>query len=136
MATKRILRLTNQEATVKVNGAVGTVTVDLQTDLKLASENLVGTQVVNIVGYMVTGDPNCTVKIIRGGETLYSSLTDNSPTFDFLEFGGTADTSNNTADITITTAGTGEAQLLLKLRKQSGYETRFRPEQTGRDELV
>ena len=39
------------------------------------------------------------------------------------------DTVNNTSDIVITI--TGKAQIYLELRKVSGYQTTYTPEQTG-----
>ena len=129
MAKKSILRLTGMEATVKFYGAAGSTTIALATDLKLPTETIT-TPVVNIVGFQVTGRPGAYVSIIRNGESIYDCVTDNSPEVDLLALGGVSDGTNNTSDITITSTG-GEAQLILKLRKVSGYKTTITPEQTG-----
>lgn len=119
MATKRVLRLTNVDAVVKVYGAAGSVTIDPAVDLKLGSETI-GTPNVSITGLIATGVAGGQVTVARGGATLYQLVTDNSPTIDLLEFGNTTDDTNSTSTITITTTG-AESQLLIKLRKMSGY---------------
>lgn len=117
--TKRVLRLTNTDAVVKVYGAAGSTTITLGTDLKLAGETL-GTPAVSITGLIVTGVAGGQVTVTRNSQVLYQLVTDNSPTIDLLEFGNTSDDTNSTHDIVVTTTG-AESQLLLKVRKTAGY---------------
>lgn len=126
MAAKRILKLTHQEAVVKFDGAIGTVTIDLATDLKLATETISGTPTVNIIGFQVTGAPTGVITISRNSVDLFTVLTDNSPCVDLLEFGGTSESTNNTSNIVITSS-VAIGQVILKLRKVSGYVPNFQP---------
>lgn len=121
MATTRILKLTNTEAIVKVYGAVGSATVDLDVDLKLANETIVGTPEVNIVALHATGGYTGLVTVTRNSDQLYAMSTEASSPVELLEIGGASDSTNNTSDIVIATSG-AESQLLLKLRKISGYQ--------------
>lgn len=135
MATKRVLRLTNTEAVIKVDGAVGSVTIDLQTDLKLATEELVGTQRVNIVVMQSSGKPNSILSVARNGVNLWDLQANAAQGLNLLEIGGASDATENDSDIVVTSAG-AEGQLILKLRKVSGYKTLIRTEQTGNQEPV
>lgn len=130
MPTKRILRLTNQEALVKVDGTVGSVTIDLQTDLKLATEELVGTQRVNIVVMQSSGKTNSLLSVSRNGVNLWDLQANAAQAINLLEIGGASDQTENDKDIVVTSSG-AEGQLLLKLRKVDGYKTLIRTEQTG-----
>lgn len=135
MATKRILRLTNTEALVKVDGTVGSVTIDLQTDLKLATEELSGTQRVNIVVMQSSGKPNSVLSLSRNGVNLWDLQANAAQGLNLLEIGGATDATENDSDIVVTSSG-AEGQLILKLRKVSGYKTLIRTEQSGIQEPV
>jgi hypothetical protein len=135
MATKRILKLTNTEAIIKVDGTVGTVTIDLDVDLRLATEEIVGTPNVSILQMQVSGKPNGVASIVRNGVNLWDLQANTAEMVDLLAFGGVADNTNATHDVAVTTA-TAECQLLIKLRKNSGFRTLIRPEQTGLDTPV
>lgn len=130
MATKRILKLTNTEAIVKVDGAVGTVTIDLDVDLKLATEEISGTPTVNISVLKASGKPTSVLSVARNSVNLWDLQADAAENINLLEIGGVTDATNNTSDIAVT-VGTAEGQLILKLRKVSGYKTLIRTEQTG-----
>lgn len=130
MATKRILRLTNTEALVKVDGAVGSVTIDLDTDLKLATEEIVGTPRVNIVLMQVAGKTNSVLSVARGGINLWDLQAGSALCVNLLDIGGASDSTENDEDIVVTSSG-AEGQLVLKLRKISGFKTLIRTEQTG-----
>lgn len=130
MATKRVLRLTNTEAVIKVDGTVGSVTIDLQTDLKLATEELVGTQRVNIVVMQSSGKPNSVISVARNGVNLWDLQANAAQGLNLLEIGGASDATENSSNIVVTSTG-AEGQLILKLRKVEGYKTLIRTEQTG-----
>jgi hypothetical protein len=135
MPTKRILRLTNTEALVKVDGTVGSVTIDLQTDLKLATEELVGNQQVNIVLMQVAGKTNSVLSVARNGVNLWDLQAGSALCVNLLDIGGASDSTENTSDIVVTSSG-AEGQLILKLRKVSGYKTLIRTEQNGSQDPV
>ena len=132
MATARILKLTNQEAVIKIDGSVGPVTINLATDLLLPTEVISGTPSVSILQMHVAGRPGGLASISRGGVNLWDLQTSTAEKIDMLSFGGTADNTNATENIVVTTSG-AETQLLLKLRKNTGYLSRIRPEETGLD---
>jgi hypothetical protein len=135
MATKRILKLTNTEAIIKVDGTVGTVTIDLDVDLRLATEEISGTPSVSIVQMQVAGKAGGLASVARNSVNLWDLQANTAEMVDLLGFGGVTDNTNSTHDIVVTTA-TAETQLLIKLRKNSGFRTLIRPEQTGLDTPV
>lgn len=135
MATKRVLRLTQTEAVVKVDGAVGSVTIDLDVDLLLPNEEIVGTPEVNIVAMQVSGKPDSVLSVARNSENLWDLQGVSGECVNLLEIGGVVDTTNNTSDIVVTSSG-AEGQLLLKLRKFKGYRPTIRPAETGNEDPV
>lgn len=131
MATnKRILRLTNQEAVVKIDGDVGSATIDLDVDLKLPTEEIVGTPKVNIMIMQVSGKSGSVLSVARNSVNLWDLQAGSAECIDLLNLGGAADNTENASDIVVTSTG-AEGQLLLKLRKVEGYKTLIRTEQTG-----
>lgn len=131
MANKRILKLTNTEAIIKIDGAVGASTIDLDVDLLLDSEALDGvTQEVNIVSILATGAAGGAISFVRDGLILYSLTTDTISDINLQDFGGVSDFTNNTNDLVITTSG-AECQCIIKLRKVSGYKTKLQGTQFG-----
>lgn len=130
MATnKRILRLTNQEAVVKFDGDTGSVTLDLDVDLKLPTETAV-TPKVNILSMQVAGKPSSVASVSRNGVNLWDLQSGSAECIDLLAIGGASDTTENASDIVVTFTG-AEGQLIMKLRKDSGYKTMLEPEQFG-----
>jgi len=125
---KRIISLRNNEALIKIEGAAGANTIDLDVDLLGAWEVLDGaTQTVNIVGITWTTTTG-TATIVRNGVTIATcagptgSLTPNA--------GFHMDNGGNTNDIVITTAA-AEVQIWIKVHKVGGYKTKIQPEQYG-----
>lgn len=130
MATKRILRLTNTEALIKVDGAVGSVTIDLDTDLLLPHEEIVGVPKVSIVMMQVSGKTGSVLSVERAGENLYDLQAGSAECIDLLAIGSATDNTNSEADIVVTSS-VAEGQLILKLRKTSGYVTKIQPDTYG-----
>jgi len=131
MATnKRILKLTNTDAIVKIDGDVGSVTIDLDVDLKLATEEISGTPAVNIAVMQVSGKAGSVLSVARNSVNLWDLQASSAECVDMLSIGGVTDNTFNTSDIVVTSSG-AEGQLILKLRKVGGYSTLIRPEQTG-----
>lgn len=129
MPTLRILKLSSTEAIVKVDGAVGAQVINIATDLKLAAETAASPK-VNILAMIVTGAPNGTAVISRNGVNLYHLQANVGQPMDLVEFSGISDNTLNTDNITVTTA-TAETQVILKLRKQSGYTSGAQPAEFG-----
>jgi hypothetical protein len=135
MATKRILRLTNQEAVVKVDGTLGPVTISLATDLKLPTEDISGSPSVYIVAMQVSGKAGCEFNITRGAESLWDLQANAGTNVNLHDMGGVTDGTLSTNDIVVTSSG-AVGQLILKLRKQGGYRTKIRSAETGSDTPV
>jgi hypothetical protein len=132
MATvKTVLKVTHQEAVVKVAGTAAAQTISLASDLLPTGQVLDGaTQTVNIVGATWTGAANGIITIARGATTIMTLQANNS---NQLDLGGQQmipDTTANTTDITVTISG-AQAECWLKLRKVGGYKTTIEPEQFG-----
>lgn len=113
--TKAVLKLTHQEAVVKV---WGTDTIVLA-DLVAAGDQLGVDPTANIVGVTWMGDPAAVIEIERGGTPI---LTLTCAGANYLDLSGQdlpPDTINNTDDLDVTITGAGQAY--IKLRKTSGY---------------
>lgn len=120
--TKTILKMTETETVIKVAGAVGTATIDLQTDLVDTNQAVSGaTQTVTIIGVRWNGDMANVISVTRNGTRVLTLPTD---TGDYIAFDGQEMPPENTeaaSDIVIGQTGTGQIELYLKLRKVSGY---------------
>lgn len=124
---KHILRVTNNYAGVKANAA-GTHTIDLDVDLKLATEAILGTPTVNIAGATFSGEAAASITVTRNGVDIFNISPSTASNIDFSQT-GMIDNIENTKDIVVTI--TGKAQIYLELRKVAGYKTMFQPEQYG-----
>ena len=129
MPTLRILKLSSTEAIVKVDGTVGAQVIALATDLKLPTETASSPK-VNILAMIVTGAANGAAVISRNGVNLYHLQANVGQPMDLVEFSGISDNTLNTDNITVTTSG-AETQVILKLRKQSGYTSSVQPAEFG-----
>jgi hypothetical protein len=119
--TKSILKLSESEVVVKVAGAGGNATIDLQTDLITATQALEGTQTVTITGVRWSGETTNTILIERNSVRVLTLPTEQA---DYIAFDGQElppENTQATQDITVSQVGTGYVELYLKLRKVSGY---------------
>ena len=120
--TKSILKMTETEVVVKVAGAAGSTTIDLQTDLVDANQTTSGaTQTVTITGVRWSGDAANVIAVDRNSTRVLTLPTEQA---DYIAFDGQELPPENTAatnDIVVTQTGTGQVELYLKLRKVSGY---------------
>jgi hypothetical protein len=123
-ATKTVTKLTTTDAIVRVvaTTAADNATIDLQTDLKMANETLGANQSVYITA--VLSSTNDSIKVQRNSVT----VADLYGTNQFLE-AEWALTDQSTHDIILTFAGPGT--IMMHLKKVSGYNTPFEPEQFG-----
>lgn len=119
---KTILRKTPQKVAVKVEGSNSTSTIALATDLLHATEVVVGTPAVNIIGIHWTGDANGTATIVRNNTRIatLTGATSGEILFIDSEF---VDNVENTSDIVITS--TNQMEVWLLLRKQDGYSSKL-----------
>lgn len=120
--TKSILKLSESEVVVKIAGAGGSATIDLQTDLLCATQALEATQTVTITGVRLSGELAQVVTIKRNNVTVLTLPTD---TADYIAFDGQEMPPENTqatSDIVVEQSfGSGSVELYIKLRKVSGY---------------
>jgi hypothetical protein len=119
--SQRLLKLTNQEAVVKVWGVdTTTETIDISTLLHTNQFLDGSTQVVNIVGVTWTGQNLTEITVERGTDTIMTLPSTGSATIDFGGQGLPPEDTGNTEDIVVTING-GIGEVWIKLRKVSGY---------------
>jgi len=130
MATNvRLLKLTNTEAIIKIDGDLGEATIDLDVTLLGDNEELDGsTQKVNIVSMLLPGLPGGIATVKRNNEELWHISVDSAVLIDMQTLGCVSDNINNTSDINVTLS-VAKCELIMKLRKVSGYKTKIQPEQ-------
>lgn len=121
---KTILKNTDQEAVVKVQGTAASATIALATDLLGSSQALDGaTQTVNITGLQWSGAPDGIITITRNSVVIATLQTTAAGA---LEMNGQMmipDTIENTQDIVITISG-AQSECWVKLRKAGGYKSK------------
>ena len=130
--TKTIIRMAETETVVKVSGAAGTTTIDLQTDLLDANQALAGdTQTVTITAVRWGGELSNTLAIDRNSVRILTLPTDASDTMLFDGQEMPPENVNATHDIVVTQTGSGNVEMYLKLRKVSGYAPKVETAQFG-----
>lgn len=121
---KTILKNTDQEAVVKVQGTAAAATITLATDLLASSQALDGaTQTVNITGFQWSGAPDGVITVTRNSVVIATLQTTAAGA---LEMNGQMmipDTIENTQDIVITISG-AQSECWIKLRKAGGYKSK------------
>ena len=124
--------MTETEVVVKVAGAAGSTTIDLQTDLLDPNQSLSGaTQTVTITGVRWGGELSSVITINRNGTRVLTLPCD---TADYIAFDGQEMPPENTGattDIDVVQVGTGNIEIYLKLRKVSGYAPKIETAQFG-----
>lgn len=129
--TKTVMKVTHQEAIVKVAGTSAAATIDLSADLVAPGQVLDGaTQAVNIVGVMWSGAAVGQIQLTRNSVVVKTMTTDTADYHDYSGQDMIPESTENTSDIVVTISG-AQAECWLKLRKVSGYRTTVEPEQFG-----
>lgn len=125
--TKTILKKTQTDVVIKLSGVSGdTFTVDLNGADVVADTEVAGaTQVVNITGISWTGESTATVVVGRDGTRIFTLPCSAPSQWDFDGQTMPSESTKNTSDIDIGFTGTGNAEVWLKLRKSSGYDTKI-----------
>lgn len=129
---KSFLKLTESDCVIKVAGTAGSATITLAADMLRSTEALTvgGTPKVVITTLTWTGDANGVISIVRNGVTVYTLL---SSACSQLDLGGqfcVADNTEATSDIVVTISG-GQAELLLRVAKVSGYSSKIETTEFG-----
>lgn len=117
--TKTVLKKVRQQAIVKLVGD-GTATIDLNADLKLADETFKGYANTNVnINSIVWSVPDTAPTLIQrnGSNVLILVGNDN---WSFTQMLGFSDSSNNTANISVTIPGSG-GTVILGLTKAEGF---------------
>jgi len=129
---KRMLKLTNTEAIIKIDGNVGNTTIDLDVDLRGPFENISETTPpsVSISMMVVSGKPTGVISISRNNEVLYNLSVDSCAVVDLQSLGPLSDTTWSTYDIVVDLTA-ADCEVILKLRKLAGYLTRYNATGTG-----
>lgn len=122
---KTILKVSDNEAVVKVAGISGSATVNLATDLLGVNEVVDGSeQFVSIAGVQWSGDTDGVIKISRDGTNVIILQTSSPGQFDMLGQMLTPDTTNATKNVVVTISG-AECQCWVRLKKVSGYKSKI-----------
>ena len=117
--TKTILKKVRQQAIVKLVGD-GTATIDINADLKLADETFKGyaNANVNINSIMWSVPDTAPTLIQRNGSNVLIIVSNDN--WSFTQMLGFSDSSNNTANISVTIPGSG-GTVILGLTKAEGF---------------
>lgn len=124
---KTVLKKTQTDVAIKLGGVAGdTATIDLNgadvvTDTEVAGD----VQVVNITSVTWTGDSTASITIVRNSKRVFTLPAGAPNQLEFIGQQMPPDITENTSDIVVTFAGTGNAEIWLKLRKFSGYNTKI-----------
>lgn len=125
--TKRIMKLTETSAVVKITGS-SPETIDLSVDLLSPTQELDpdnDPKVTITFAQWTTGEK---ILVERDGDEIFE-LHPNTGIFDFGGYGGFSEDTNATDDIDVTITGGGV--LYLTLRKEKGYLSKIEPEYFG-----
>lgn len=127
---KRILKMTETLAVVKIYGTGSSDTVTLNTDLLSSTMVIDGTPRVNIVyaQWNISPGGTDTIVVTRGG-TQVLNLYQNAGELDMGGNGGYSDDTGNDQPLVVTITGTGN--LYLTLRKVSGYKSKIEGAEFG-----
>lgn len=123
--TVSIIKLTETDAVVRVAGAAGSATIDLQTDLLASTQALDGsTQRVTITGIRWTGELSNLLTVTRNGVRILTLPTEVSDTINFDGQELPPENTESTSDIVVAQTGSGQVEMYIKLRKVSGYKSK------------
>lgn len=126
--TKTILKRTQTDVVIKLAGVSGDgATIDLQgADVVTSTEAVAsGSQTVNINGVSWTGESTALITVARNSTRILTLPCGAPSQWDFDGQTMPPDSTENTSDIVVTFGGTGNAEVYLKLRKVSGYDTKI-----------
>jgi hypothetical protein len=117
--TKTILKKVRQQAVIKLVGD-GTATIDLNADLKLADETFKGYANANVnINSVLWSVPDTAPTLIQRNSSNVMILVGND-NWSMTQMLGFSESSNNTANITVTIPGFG-GTVYLGLTKSDGY---------------
>lgn len=122
---KTILKNTEHESIVKVQGTAAAATIDLQTDIVAPTQETDGaTQKVVITGVQWTGATGGVIQITRNSVVIMTLVAEGAGA---LEMNGQAmvpDSTEFASDIVVTISG-AQAECWLKVKKVSGYKSKI-----------
>ena len=117
--TKTILKKVRQQAIIKLIGD-GTATIDINADLKLADETFKGYANANVnINSIMWSVPDTAPTLIQRNSSNVLILVGND-NWSFTQMLGFSDSSNNTANISVTIPGSG-GTVILGLTKAEGF---------------
>lgn len=122
---KTILKNTEHESVIKVQGTAAAATIDLQTDIVAPTQETDGaTQKVVITGVQWTGATGGVIQITRNSVVIMTLVAEGAGA---LEMNGQAmvpDSTEFASDIVVTISG-AQAECWLKVKKVSGYKSKI-----------
>lgn len=123
--TKTILKASENETVVKVQGTSGTATINIATDILASTQVLDGsTQTVDIIGLGWSGAAGGVVQVKRNSVVITTRVVDNSGYAEFRGQDIPAETTENTSNIDVVISG-AQAECWLVLRKVGGYKSKI-----------
>ena len=123
--TKTVLKASEAEAVVKVQGTSATATISLNSDILANSQEAgSGDQTVYITGLAWTGASNGIITITRGDATITTLQANAAGVLDFSGQAMTPDTVNATDDIAVAISG-AQAECWIRVKKVDGYKTKI-----------
>lgn len=131
---KDFLRKTEKKVGVKISGNNVTETINLTTDLLVPTQEVVGTPKVNIQLFQWAGAPDAVITVTRNSKVIVVLSAATAGTLEFFDT-NFVENIENASPIVVTT--TGNAQLYMSLRKDSGYKSKIEtPEFSVYDDLT
>lgn len=135
--SKRILRLTDREAAVKVYGSQGSATINLDTDLLTANQQIDSSKPrkVTICSLYWLGDADVVIEVVRNSVVIATMQANAGGMMPFGAIGSSfVDNIEDGSDIVVNIvggSGTKNGQLWISLTKNSGYKSKIETAQFG-----
>ena len=122
---KTILKLSETDAVVKVQGTAAAATIDLQTDLLASTQLLDGaTQSVVISGVQWAGAADGIITITRNSIVIMTLQANAAGAFEMNGQKMIPDAIEKTNDVVVTISG-AQAECWLRLKKIGGYKSKI-----------
>lgn len=121
---KTVMKNSESEAVVKVQGTSGSATIDLQTDLLSSTQALSGTQSASIVGVVWTGAVDGVIQITRNSVIIMTLTTASVGAIEFNGQQMIPENTEATSDIVVTISG-AQCECWMRIKKTGGYASKI-----------
>jgi len=122
---KTFLKISENEAVIKIAGTGSTSVISLATDLLASTQTLNGAiQTVDITGVTFSGENATLIQIVRNSVIVMTLPSSASNFYDFSGQMMPAENTQNTKDISVTISG-GQGEVWIRVRKTTGYKSKI-----------